>query len=348
MNPVSHSRVVSPTGTVLVVDDEDGIRRLLGRMLAMDGHSVINASTASEAMKLVPSALPDVIVMDVRMPETNGFEACLALKSDPATRLIPIVLMTGLDSREDRINAIESGADDFLRKPIDGPELRARVRSLIRLKRYTDDLDSAEAVIISLALTVEARDPHTEGHCQRLAHYGVAIGRRMGLPDNDLLALQRGGYLHDIGKIAIPDAILLKCGPLTREEQLLMKQHPVIGDRLCGRLRVLANVRPIVRSHHERWDGSGYPDRLQGDEIPLLAQLIGVVDVYDALTTDRPYKRAWPIDRVLAELNRQSDCGLWRPGLVETLIDACGADELHSDDDHDSSPGTLLIGTGAP
>jgi putative two-component system response regulator len=317
-------------GTILVVDDEDGLRRLLDRVLSADGHVVITAADGEDALALVRGALPDLIVMDVRMPGRNGFDTCRMLKADAATRLVPVVLMTGMNDKDDRMRAIESGADDFLLKPVDVPELRARARSLIRLKRYTDDLDSAEAVILSLALTVEARDPHTDGHCQRLAAYGTAIGRRLGLSAPELVALHRGGYLHDIGKVAMPDSILLKTGPLTMEERTVMRDHPVVGDRLCGRLRVLAPVRPIVRHHHERWDGSGYPDRLRGDAIPLLAQIVGVVDVYDALTTDRPYKPAWTVSRALSELSRQAQCGLWRKDLIDLLVSCSQAGELDS------------------
>lgn len=325
----AHGTVAAPiSGTILIVDDDEGVRQLLDRVLRAEGHAVVAVADGEAALVTVPEVLPDIVLMDVRMPGRNGFETCRLLKDAPATRLVPVVLMTGMDERDDRMRAIESGADDFLRKPVDVPELRARVRSLIKLKRYTDELDSAEEVILSLALTVEARDPHTDGHCQRLAAYGVALGRRLGLSDADIVALHRGGYLHDIGKVAVPDAILLKSGPLTHAEQLVMREHPAVGDRLCGRLRVLSNVRPIVRHHHERWDGSGYPDGLHGDQIPLLAQIVGVVDVYDALTTDRPYKPAWPVDRAFAELVRQAHGGLWRHALVDLLIAAYGAGEL--------------------
>src|SRR5690606_37002025 len=212
----------------------------------------------------------------------DGFAACRVLKNDARTRLTPVVLMTGAAEREDRMQAIECGADDFLAKPIDFTELKARVRSLVRLKRYTDELDSAESVILSLARTVEARDPLTEGHCERIDSYAVGLGRRLGLATEDLAALHRGGFLHDIGKIAVPDAVLFKPGPLTPEELAIMRMHPVVGDQLCGNLRSLARVRPIVRHHHERLDGSGYPDGLRGDRIPLLAQIVSVVDVFDA------------------------------------------------------------------
>jgi putative two-component system response regulator len=192
---------------------------------------------------------------------------------------------------------------------------------LLRIKGYTDELDSAESVIVSLALTIEARDSTTEGHCQRLAQYASGLGLALGLNEDDLSALARGGFLHDVGKIGIPDAVLLKRGPLTHDEYELIKQHPVVGERLCGELRSLRKVRPIVRHHHERLDGSGYPDGLRGDAIPLLAQIIGVVDVFDALTTDRPYRAAMPIAVAAEELRSEVARGWRRESLVATFLD---------------------------
>ncbi|MGD9906356.1 MAG: HD domain-containing phosphohydrolase, partial [Vicinamibacterales bacterium] len=223
--------------------------------------------------------------------------------------------------REHRLAGIEAGADDFLTKPIDSSELVARVRSLSRLKRYTDELESAESVIVSLALTVEARDAYTEGHCDRLSTYAVALGRAIGLGDDDLAALRRGGILHDVGKIGIPDAVLLKPGRLSREEYELVKQHTVIGERLCAGLRSLAAVRPIIRQHHERLNGSGYPDGLRGDRISVLAQIIGVVDAFDAMTTDRPYRSALGLDRAIDELQRDVARGAMRGDLVSAFVD---------------------------
>ncbi|MEZ5317034.1 MAG: response regulator [Vicinamibacterales bacterium] len=300
-------------GTILVVDDTDATLRLLERLLAADGHRVLTASNGDEAVALARAGGPDVVLMDVRMPVRDGFAACRALKHDAATQLIPVVLMTGSAEPEDRIRAIESGADDFLTKPVDRAELRARVRSLLRLKRHTDELDSAGAMLLSLALTIEARDPYTVDHCHRLAAYACALGADLGLGDEDLKALYRGGYLHDLGKIAVPDAILLKAGPLTPEEFAVIREHPVVGDRLCGPLRVLRRVRPIVRHHHERLDGSGYPDGLRGDEIPLLAQIVSLVDAFDAITSERPYQRGLPSEAALAELEADVARG-WRRG----------------------------------
>jgi putative two-component system response regulator len=306
---------------VLVVDDLESNRKLLARYLTADGLAVYFARDGADALASMASVNPDVILMDVMMPGLNGLDACRALKADPGTRLIPVVLITALNETADRVRGLDAGADDFISKPFNPHELRARVRSLLRIKRYTDDLDSAESVIMSLASTIEARDSATEGHCQRLARYAGVLGRAIGLDDIDLATLTRGAYLHDIGKIAVPDAVLLKPARLTAAEFELMKQHTLVGDRLCGELRALRRVRPIVRHHHERLDGSGYPDALAGAAIPLLAQIIGIVDVFDALTTERPYKRALSIADATTELRNEVERGWRDAGLVRAFLD---------------------------
>lgn len=307
-------------GKVLVVDDVDANVELLKTILDREGYSVVTAVDGEQALAMVDREHPDLVLMDVLMPKLNGFEVCAHLKQHKPTRLTPVVLITTLVEREDKIQGINAGADDFLTKPVNALELTARVRSLIRLKRYTDELDSAESVILSLALVIEARDAYTDGHCQRLAAYATAFGTELGLSDEDVGALYRGGYLHDVGKIGIPDAILLKAGRLTAAEYDQIKQHPVIGDRLCGGLRSLRQVRTIVRHHHERIDGSGYPDGLKGDAIPLLAQIMGIVDVFDALTTDRPYRRALTPDQAYEELIAEAGRGWRRRDLVDIFI----------------------------
>ena len=307
-------------GTVLVVDDLKTNVRMLEQALAKDGYTILTAYSGADALLVVQRERPDLVLMDIRMPGRDGIEVCRQLKHEPATRLMPIVLMTGFSSAEDRIGAIEAGADDFLAKPVDVAELRARVKSLVRLKRYTDDLDSAESVIMSLARTIEARDPNTEGHCERLARFAVTLGARLGLPEDDLAALHRGGHLHDIGKVAVPDAVLRKPGPLTDEEYEVIKRHTVVGDELLGSLRSMRRVRSVVRHHHERLDGTGYPDGLKGEDVPLLAQIVGVVDVYDALTSIRPYKPAWSPLRAYEALREEVAKGWRRADLVELLI----------------------------
>jgi putative two-component system response regulator len=307
-------------GRIVVADDDPANVAVLERWLRRDGHVVYRAFNGDEAMAIVAQQQPDLVLLDVRMPKQTGFDVCRALKRDAATRLIPVVLVTALPNAGDKIEGIEAGADDFLTKPINPPELQARVRSLLRLKRHTDDLDSAEAVIFSLALTIEARDAFTEGHCQRLSTYATALGQALRLSADDLQVLRNGGVLHDIGKVGVPDAILLKRGALTRDEFEIMKQHTVIGDRLCGTLRSLKRTRPIVRHHHERLDGSGYPDGLRGEEIPLLAQIIGVVDVFDAVAEARPYKPAATLDHACRELELEATHGWKRADLVGEFL----------------------------
>lgn len=312
---MSHSVPGTPPARVLVVDDYPANVALLEQILVREGYAVLLARDGEDALDMVLTDSPDLVISDVLMPRKNGFDLCRAIKAHPSARLIPVVLVTSLDGSSDRIRGIDAGADDFLRKPFDPHELRARVRSLLRLKRYTDDLDSADAVIMSLARTIEARDASTEGHCQRLAVMAVGLGTRLGLGAADLAALERGGVLHDVGKVAIPDAILVKPSPLTPAEFDVMKQHTVIGDRLCSELRLLRGVRPIVRHHHERLDGSGYPDGLRGRDVPLLAQIMSVVDVYDALTTVRPYKAAMTPARAFDELMAEARRG-WRDAAL--------------------------------
>jgi putative two-component system response regulator len=315
------ARPLTAPASVLIVDDLPGNVRLLEAMLSPDGYVMRTASDGVQALRSIRTDPPDLVLMDVMMPHLNGFDACRTIKQDLSTRLIPVVLATSLDDTASRLSGIEAGADDFISKPFNAPELRARVRSLLRLKRYTDDLDCADAVIVSLALTVEARDSTTDGHCQRLARYACGLGRALHLEESDIRALARGGFLHDVGKVGIADSVLLKRGPLTFDEYAQMKRHTIIGDQLCGELRSLRHVRPIVRHHHERLDGSGYPDGLRGEAVPLLPQIMGIVDVFDALTTERPYKKALPFAKAAEELNGEVARGWRNPELVAMFLD---------------------------
>jgi len=318
--PSRHASPVESLGKVLIVDDEPANVGFMDLMMRRLGYTTVTASDGVAALEAVAHERPDVVLLDVRMPRLDGFEVCRRLKSDPVTRLIPVVMLTGLAAIEDRVQGIDAGADDFLSKPFVGAELSARVRSLTRLKRYTDELDSAASVILSLGRAVEARDPYTQGHCERLAVYASQLGAHLGLSTDQQLALHRGGYLHDLGKVGIPDAILLKPGPLDPAEYAVMKQHPVIGAGICRDLRMLADVTPIVRHHHERVDGTGYPDGLLGDAIPLLAQIMNVVDAYDAMTTHRPYKTAFTAGRACHELRADAQAGARNVRVVDAFI----------------------------
>jgi len=262
-----------------------------------------------------------LVLLDLRLPQGRGVEVCRQLKADKSTRFIPVIIVTSLLNRQDRLSGIDAGADEFIATPFDPATLQARIRSLVKLKRQTDELESAEAVILGLGATIEARDPCTQGHCQRLAAYATSLGRALGLGDDDLAALDRGGFLHDIGKIGVPDAVLLKEGRLNADESRVMRAHPLIGDGLCTGMRSLQNVRPIVRSHHERLDGSGYPDGLRNMQVPLLAQVVSIVDIFDALTTERPYREALPPGDAFNVLSDEAEKG-WRDrALVDAFAD---------------------------
>jgi putative two-component system response regulator len=322
---------VRTQNTILIVEDDLANVRLLHRLLAPSGHSIVTVFDGEAAIGSIACNRPDLVLLDVQLPGIDGFDVCRYIKQTPATRLTPVVLITGMDAREHRLAGIRAGADDFITKPIDAEQLQARVASLVRLKRYTDELESAEGVILSLALTVEARDAYTEGHCQRLAGYATALGKALGLGDDELAALHRGGYLHDVGKIAIPDAILQKPAKLTGAEYQVMKQHTIIGERLCGELRALALVAPIVRHHHERRDGTGYPDGLREDEIPSLAEIVAIVDTYDAITTTRPYRAARSLAVACEELRRDAANRVRDPELVALFVDLAVRGALDAD-----------------
>ncbi len=305
---------------ILVVDDNEDNAALMSQLLSGHGYTARVAHNAAEAEREIAYHPPDLILLDVIMPGKSGYELCRDLKANRETRLIPLVMITGLTDREDKIRGIEAGADDFLNKPIFPEELFARVRSLLKLKDFTDELESAEDVLCTLGLSVEARDPYTEGHCERLAHEASELGRHLGLDDDALVALRRGGFLHDLGKITVPDEILKKGSDLTPGEWEIMKQHPITGELICRPLKSLRNVLPIIRNHHEHWNGSGYPDGLRGTDIPLLARVLQVVDVYDALTTERPYKPALEHAEAAQTMRREAAAGLWDPEMVEEYL----------------------------
>src|SRR5215813_8220827 len=301
---------------ILVVDDKLDTLLLLRELLSSKGYEVITAGDAEDAEDKVHSERPDLVLLDVVMPGKSGYDLCRELKDDPFTRLIPVVMITGLTARDDRVRGIEAGADDFLSKPLYPEELFARVKSLLKLKEFTDELENAESVLVALALGVEARDPYTGNHCERLAKYAADLGHHIGLDGDSITALKRGGYLHDLGKVSIPDEILKKGTRLTAEEWFIMKQHPVIGESICRPLKSFRNVLPIIRNHHEHWNGTGYPDHLQGYDIPLLARVLQVVDVYDALRTTRPYKPALSHDEAQRTMLDEAERGMWDPNLV--------------------------------
>jgi putative two-component system response regulator len=302
--------------SILVVDDHRLNAELLREMLNMRGYRASVVSSAADAEDEIRRDAPDLILLDVIMPGKTGYELCRELKEDPETRLIPIVMITGLNAHEDRLRAIEAGADDFLTKPIGPEELFARVKSLLKLKEFTDELETAESVLCTLGLSVEARDPYTEGHCERLAQNASELGRHLTLDEESVVALRRGGYLHDLGKISVPDEILKKGSNLTPAEWDIMKKHPLTGEAICRPLKSLRLVLPIIRHHHEHSDGSGYPDGLKAGDIALLPRILQVVDIYDALRTARPYKPALSHEQTAVTMRQEAQAGLWDEDLV--------------------------------
>ena len=305
---------------VLVVDDNPTILKLMQDLLSSRGYEVVAVPDAAQAEVEIRRQPPDLVLSDVIMPGKSGYELCHELKNNSSTRLIPFVLITGLTDREDKLRGIEAGADDFLNKPIFPEELFARVKSLLKLKEFTDELETAESVLCTLGLSVESRDPYTEGHCERLARNASNLGRHLGLEDEAIVALRRGGYLHDLGKIAVPDEILRKGTNLTPEEWTVMKQHPITGENICKPLKSLRLVLPIIRNHHEHSDGSGYPDGLRKAEIPLLSRVLQVVDVYDALRTARPYKPALGHEHAALTMRDEARNGFWDEELVREFF----------------------------
>src|SRR5260370_33682100 len=296
-------------GIILVADDNEANRELLSALLSAEGYQVVCAADSQQALEQVRSGSVDLALLDVVMPRPSGFELCQAMKSKPESCLIAVILLTSLNSDADRIHGIMCGADDFLNKPVNKQELLARAHSLLRLKQFTDELDNAETVLFSLALSIEAKDPYTEGHCDRLSKYSVALGENLGLPQDLRVALRRGGLIHDIGKLAVPEHILLKPGPLTPEERKIMEQHTVIGEGICTPLRSFRHVLPIIRHHHEKQDGSGYPDGLKGAQVPLTARILQITDIYDALTTDQTYRKALPLDKAFSSMREEVNRG---------------------------------------
>jgi len=304
----------------LIVDDEPDVRELLEECVIAQGYQVLSAASGEEAMRLLESVVPSVVLTDVDMPGVNGVALTRYIKEHQDLRLVPVVILTGIADLHARIAGLDAGADDFFAKPVDLLELQTRLSALARTKALVDELDHAERIIRALGLTIEARDPYTGGHCVRLAEHAAAVGRTLGVGADTVRALGIAGYLHDLGKIAVPDLILLKAGPLDEVERAKIREHPGVGADLVGGLRSLDVVRGIVRHHHERMDGSGYPDGLVGEAIPLGARIMAVVDVYDALVTARPYKTALSPADARRILRRETDAGAWDPEIVSVFL----------------------------
>jgi putative two-component system response regulator len=305
---------------VLIVDDEYIGRETLQSVLEGEGYELEMAENGFQAIEKAKQLLPDVILLDVMMPGMTGFEVCQRIRSDPQIAEIPIIILTALDDRESLLNALKAGADDFISKPFDRFELRARLLGITRLNRYqkllqeraklreanAQLLNAYEATIDGLSHALDLRDRETEGHSRRVTEVTIKLAQALAIPDEEITHIRRGSLMHDIGKIGIPDAILHKPEPLADEEWTTMRKHPQFAYDMLASIEYLRPALVIPYNHHEKWDGTGYPRGLKEEEIPISARLFAIADVWDALTSDRPYRPAWTQEQALAYIREQS------------------------------------------
>ena len=304
---------------ILIVDDLESNRRLVQQVLQREGYRVSSAVDGVDALQKIGRELPDLVLLDVSMPRMDGLSVLHNLRAHHETELLPVILVTAQSENVDKVRGLDAGASDFLPKPWETSELLARVRAQLRVRYLTNELERAEEVLFMLARVVELRDAYTMEHTERVAQYSLAIGQALGLSDLELDALKKGAMLHDIGKIGIPDTILHKTGPLSNDEWRRMKQHPAIGIDIIKSLQSLGEALRVIRNHHERWDGKGYPDGLTGERIPLLARITAIADAFDAMTTDRPYHKGKSFDEALRTLIEGAGVQ-WDPKLIEVAM----------------------------
>jgi len=320
-------------GRVFVVDDDDQVRGLMRRLLTRAGYLVEDFGVGATALEAIRSRPPDLVLLDLMLPDASGNDVLDQIRDNPATRLLPVVMMTGHGTREDRLRAQRSGVTDFLAKPVAAEELLPRVKSLILLKHFADEHEHAERVILMLAKTIDARDSYTAGHSGRVAQYAADVAATLGLKPPEVEDVRRGALFHDIGKIVVADSILKKIGPLTAEERMMINEHPVAGCDLLSGMKTMRRILPIIYHHHERLDGSGYPDGISGAEIPLVVRIVGVADVFDALTTNRAYRPAMTFEQAWKVIDDEVGQGRLDPDSSKALREVVAATGIRRDPD---------------
>lgn len=308
---------VASAGRIFVVDEDEPVRRAFDRLLTSSGYTVEPFATGEAAVERLRSGEADLILLDLRLPDQSGLDVLETIRSDPSTRLLPVVMLAGHATDGDKLRAQAAGVTDFMVKPVPPAELLPRVRALVALKQFADEHEHAEKVILTLAKMIDARDPHTAGHSGRVANYADRIAERMSLDSTTRHEMRRGALFHDLGKIVIPDAILRKPGQLTPEEREVVQEHPVVGHDLLSAMKTMRQTLPIVYHHHERLDGSGYPDGIYGSEIPIAVRIVTVADVFDALISARSYREARSVDTAFGILGEGVDRGWWDGDAVE-------------------------------
>ncbi len=305
---------------ILIVDDNATNIELIRRQLQANSYTFEEAMNGHDALEKIRSWKPDLVLLDLMMPVMSGYEVCKIVKADKELRFIPVIVITALSELDDKLKAIDMGADDFLLKPFNKLELATRIRSLLRLKALYDDLDSSENILFSLARALEAKDQYTRGHSERVARYSRLLARAVGLSQIEQEQIWRGGLLHDIGKIGIKEAVLHKTGPLTPEEMEHIRTHPLKGFEICSSLKSLVPSLSVIKNHHERYDGCGHPDCFEGETIPLFARIASIADTFDAMTTDRPYRRGMHYEQAVMILDREKESGQWDPRLISEFV----------------------------
>ena len=305
---------------VCVIEDDQAVQRLLARILMAEGYRVVSVSDGKHALSVIAEHQPHLILLDVTMPGADGHEICRRLRADPRTFALPVIIVTARGAVEDIVAGLDAGANDFVTKPFHQLELLARMRSAVRMRAVVLRMEEAHAIVAALANAVEAKDATLDGHCRRMAHRAARLAVQVGLRDVDLDGVAYGALLHDVGKIAIPEPLLHKVGPLTDADRATLARHPEIGERICRPLRSARSFTPIIRHHHERWDGRGYPDGLRHDAIPLGARIVAVADAYDAMHQGRPYRPARSKEEACDELRREAG-RQFDPTLVPMFID---------------------------
>jgi putative two-component system response regulator len=305
--------------SILIAEDDLATRALLRATLERADYRVCEFEDGASALTEILRCPPDVALLDIGMPEMDGLEVTRALRGTPSTALLPVILVTARGRLDDKVAGLDAGASDFITKPFEPAELLARVRANLRLSSALRRLESTQDVLVALASAVDAKDPLTEHHCGRVAGRALALAHSAGLSQEEIEAVGYGAVLHDVGKIGINDDVLMKPGTLTESERTEMQRHPLIGDAILQPLRLGGIVGPIVRGHHERWDGGGYPDGLHGQAIPIGARIVAVVDAYDAMTHDRPYRARLSDDEARNELARHRGTQ-FDPELVDSFM----------------------------